>query len=481
MSLTQTLTQSQLQKLSPQQIQGIKLLELPTLQLEQRIAREIEENPILEEAENSQEQEETAEPKVERDTSLEEYIKAEQSTPSYRLRSNNTSADDDTRPRQISGGKSLNDYLLEQLSFHNLTSRELQIANFVVGSIDDDGYLHRSCDAIADDIAFKLALDVTEEEVEKAIEFVQQMEPAGICARSVNESLILQIKAFNELDSDARLALKILRSHFTELTKKHYNTIMTRSGATKDELRRALDVITSLNPRPSNGYNDEGSASTSPTIIADFLLDFNDITGEFEIELAGRKLPELRINRHYLKMAEDALGGNKTSPESRETLEFVRGKMESAKWFISAIKQRQQTLMTTVKAIVDFQREYFIEGDQSLLRPMILKDIALKTGFDISTISRVVNSKYIETHFGTFSLKHFFSEGLLTESGEEVSTLEIKRIIMDSIENESKSDPLTDEALMNLLHSKGFKIARRTVAKYREMLGIAVARLRKEL
>lgn len=479
MSLTQTLNQSQLQKLSPQQIQGIKLLELPSLLLEQRIAREIEDNPTLEEVETQPDQDNSNEKK--RDTSLEDYIKAEQSTPSYRLRSNNTSADDDTRPRQISGGKSLNDFLLEQLSYHNLSARELQIANFVVGSIDDDGYLHRSCEAIADDIAFKLALDVSEEEVETAIEFVQQMEPPGICARSVDECLILQIKAFNELDSDARLALKILRSHFTELTKKHYNTIITRSGATKEELRRALDVITSLNPRPSNGYNDEGSASTSPTIIADFSLDYNDLTEEFEIELAGRKLPELRINRHYLKMAEDALGSNKMNAENREALEFVRGKMESAKWFISAIKQRQQTLLTTVRAIVDFQREYFVEGDQSLLRPMILKDIALKTGFDISTISRVVNSKYIETHFGTYSLKYFFSEGLLTESGEEVSTLEIKRIIMESIENESKSDPLTDEALMNLLHDKGFRIARRTVAKYREMLGIAVARLRKEL
>ncbi len=484
MALTQTLIQSQLQKLSPQQIQGIKLLELPTLQLEQRIAREIEENPVLEEREvvSSDEDEGGGETEKRTDnTSLEEYIRFEQNSSSYRLRANNQSADDDSRPRQISEGKSLSDFLLEQLSFHNLTERQMQIAHFVVGSIDDDGYLHRSTDAISDDIAFKLALSVSDEEVEQVILIVQQMEPAGICARSLAECLILQIKALREQGNAARLAQKILKSYFAEFSKRHYTTIMTRTGASETELRDAIDVIVSLNPKPANGYTDDSSVSTSPAIVPDFSLNYNDEQDDFDIELGGRPLPELRVNRDYLKMAEQALASTRRSSSDKEALEFVKSKIESAKWFIAAIKQRQQTLMTTMKAIVDFQRDYFIDGDQSVLRPMILRDIAEKTGFDISTISRVVNSKYVQTHFGTFQLKYFFSEGLATESGEEVSTREIKRIITQKIEDESKRDPLTDEALMMMLHDKGFKIARRTVAKYREMMNIPVARLRREL
>ncbi len=476
MALSQSLSQAQLQKLSPQQIQGIKLLELPTLALEARISREIEDNLVLEEEERKNEDEQQ-----QGDTSLEDYIKAEQSTSYYKLRSNNYSSDDEHRPRQISGAKSLSDFLLEQLLFSGLNARETNIARFVVGSLDDDGYLHRSAEAIADDIAFKLALDVQSEEVEHIIELIQQLEPAGICARSLRECLVLQIKALKESTSASRLALRLLNSYFEEFSKRHYSVIMAKTGASEDELRAATAVITSLNPKPANGYADDSFSEVSPTIIPDFRLSYREEDDEYELELAGRPLPELRVNKDYLKMAERALAMPQKSSEDKEAIEFVRGKIESAKWFIAAIKQRQKTLLTTERTIVEFQREYFKEGDQAMLRPMILRDIAERTGFDISTISRVVSSKYIETHFGVFLLKFFFSEGLATEDGGEVSTREIKRLIAQRIESESKRDPLTDEALMIMLHDKGFKIARRTVAKYREMLNIPVARLRREL
>lgn len=479
MALSQTLAQTQIQKLSPQQIQGIKLLELPTLQLEARIAHEIEENPVLEE--EARKESEDGETTKSDTSSIEEYIRAEEGSTSYRLRANNSSADDDSRPRQISGGKSLADFLIEQLSFQHLTPRQASIANFVVGTIDDDGYLHRETEAIADDIAFKLALDVTTAEVESVIQIVQQLEPAGIAARSLAECLLLQIDALRNNSREVELAKRILRNYFDEFSKRHFAVIMNKSGATQDELRAAIDVITSLNPKPANGYSDDGSASSSPIIVPDFTLEYDEVEDEFELTIAGRPLPELKINRDYLKMAEQALASKERSVADREALEFVKSKIDSAKWFISAIKQRRQTLMTTMRAILDFQRDYFIDGDQSLLRPMILRDIAERTGFDISTISRVVNSKYIDTHFGVFLLKFFFSEGLATDSGEEVSTREIKRLIAEWIENESKRDPLTDEALMVMLHDRGFQIARRTVAKYREIMNIPVARLRREL
>ncbi len=478
MALSQSLTQSQLQKLSPQQIQSIKLLELPTLLIEQRIAREIEENIVLEEQEKS---DELSEVTAQRDTSLEEYIKAEQATASYKLRINNKSADDDSRPRQITGGKSLNDYLLEQLSFQNFSQRQMSIAEFVVGSLDDDGYLHRSTTAIADDIAFKLSLDVTDSEVDDVIAIVQQMEPFGIAARSLQECLKIQLLSLRDQSNSTRIALKILSNYFNEFSKRHYSQIMTRMAISEEELRDAIEEIVSLNPKPANGYADESTGISSPTIIPDFKLEYNEELDEFELEMGGRPLPELRINRDYLSMAERALALRNKEAHDKEAIEFVRSKIESAKWFIAAIKQRRDTLLATMRAILEFQREYFKDGDQSQLRPMILKDIAEATGFDISTISRVVNSKYIDTHFGVYLLKYFFSEGLATEDGGEVSTREIKNIISECINSESKREPLTDEALMIMLHDRGFKIARRTVAKYREMLGIPVARLRKEL
>lgn len=469
MALTQTLDQRQLQKLSPQQIQGIKMLELPMLLLEARIKQEIEENPVLEE--EKRQDEDTHE-----DNSLEEYIRGEESTQSYKLRANNSSKDDESYTPTITENKSLQEFLTEQLSYYNLTSKQQIIAYYIIGTLDDDGYLRRPTESITDDIAFSQSLEVTDAEIETVIAIIQQLDPSGICARTLAECLLIQLRQLREQTRPVKIATKILQNYYEEFVKKHYEKLIQRLGIDSDEFREAMEQIMGLNPKPANGYADE-SISVSPTIIPDFVLDYND--GKFELSLAQRGVPDLKINRSYLKLAEKAMESGKES--DKEAVTFVRQKIESAKWFIAAIKQRQETLIKTMKAILHFQEAYFAEGEQALLRPMILKDIADITEFDISTISRVVNSKYIQTHFGVFLLKYFFSEGLVTESGEEVSTREIKRILSECIAGEDPKDPLTDEALMQVLTDKGFKIARRTVAKYREMLDIPVARLRKGL
>lgn len=469
--IRQSLEQKLQQRLSPQQIQGIKLLELPTLQLEQRIKQEIEENPVLEEEERDNDSDEAG-------LTLEDYIRNEENTASYKLKVNNTSKDDERRAPTLSQGMSLPEFLTEQLAYHHLTEKERAIAQFVIGTLDDDGYLRRPTASIADDLAFTQGIEATDEEIDRVIGVIQTLDPAGIGARSLGECLVIQLRALREQTPAVRLAIAILTDHYDAFVKKHYERMMRRLGVTEEEFRAAIEEIVRLNPKPTNGYSDE-SAAASPNIIPDFLLDYNN--GSFDLQLTSRNIPELKINGSYLRMAEKALNGGGRSEEDREALQFIRQKIDSAKWFISAIKQRQETLMKTMRAILHFQRDYFVEGDEAKLRPMILKDIADATGFDISTISRVVNSKYIQTHFGVFQLKYFFSEGLLTESGEEVSTREIKRILAEAIENEDKRDPLTDEALMDTLTAKGYKIARRTVAKYREMLGIPTSRLRKEI
>lgn len=471
--ISQTLEQKLQQRLSPQQIQGIKLLELPTLQLEQRVKQEIEENPVLEEEEKHDEENEHG------DLSLEDYIRNEENAASYKLRANNSSRDDERRQPTLSQGMSLQDFLMEQLAYHDLDATEKIIAWFIIGTLDDDGYLRRDTESIIDDIAFTQGIEVTEEQIEKVIGVVQMLDPAGIGARDLGECLVIQLKSLREQSPSVRLAIRVLSNHYDEFVKKHYERLMKRLGVDEDEFRDALEEIMHLNPKPTNGYSDESSAA-APNIIPDFILDYDDEDG-FDLQLTSRNVPELRINNGYLKMAEKALNPSGQTESDKEALQFIKQKIESAKWFISAIKQRQDTLMKTMRAILSFQYDYFIEGDESRLRPMILKDIADRTGFDISTISRVVNSKYIQTHFGIFQLKYFFSEGLLTDSGEEVSTREIKRILSESIAAEDKRSPLTDEALMDLLTSKGYRIARRTVAKYREMLGIPASRLRKEL
>lgn len=470
-AISQSLEQKLQQRLSPQQIQGIKLLELPTLQLEQRVKQEIEENPVLEEEEREPETDETQ-------LTLEDYLRNEESAASYKLKVNNTSKDDDRRSPTLSQGMSLQDFLIEQLAYHDLDEREMTIARFIIGTLDDDGYLRRPVASIADDIAFTQGIEVTEQEVERIVGVIQMLDPAGIGARNLGECLIIQLRALREQTPAVKLAIAILSDHYDAFLKKHYERMMRRLGVTEEEFRAALEEIMHLNPKPTNGYADESSAA-SPNIIPDFLLDYNN--GNFDLQLASRSVPDLKINSGYLRMAERALNTSEQSEADKEALQFIKQKIESAKWFISALKQRQETLMKTMRAILHFQHDFFVEGDEAKLRPMILKDIADATGFDISTISRVVNSKYIQTHFGVFLLKYFFSEGLLTESGEEVSTREIKRILAEAIEGEDKRDPLTDEALMDTLTAKGYKIARRTVAKYREMLGIPASRLRKEL
>lgn len=470
-TLSQTQIQKLLQKLSPQQIQMIKLLELPTIQLEQRIKQEIEENPVLEE-EIEEKKDEDGEPK---EVSVDEFI---DDTPSYKLRADNHSRDDQQRSVYITEGRSLAEYLDEQISFRDLTPKQRQIADYLIGSIDDDGYLRRDLEAIADDMTFNLGVDAQVEELEQVLRIIHELEPSGAGARSLQECLLLQLNRRLEMSKPFRVARKILSDYFVEFSKKHYEKLMSRMGITEDEFRDAIEVITGLSPKPGNLYNEGGTDST-PYIIPDFLLDYQD--GRFDLSLNSRNLPEVKINRQYMEMVREKAAAHGGSESQKEAMQFLKSKIDSAKWFISAIKQRQDTLMRTMTEILNYQRVFFIDGDFSKLRPMILKDIADCTGLDVSTISRVVNSKYIQTHFGIMPLKQLFSEAMQTDSGEEVSSYEIKQILTDCIKGENKRRPLTDEVLMDILNEKGYRIARRTVAKYREMLGIPVARLRKEI
>ena len=462
-------------KISPQQIQMIKLLELPTMQLEERIKREIEENIVLEEDVESKEQEGDEPQKI----SVEEYIGHEDDTPSYKARINNFSKDDKQRPVYISEGRSLGESLIEQLRFRSLSELEMIVAAYIVGSIDDDGYLRRDLNSLSDDLAFTRGLDVSVEEIERILGIVHELEPAGIGARSLQECLLLQMRG-QMLDSSTKnLAHKIVSQHFEAFAKKHYERLIARLGVSEEEFREAIDYIRSLSPKPGNLYA-EGGIDTSPYITPDFLLDNND--GELRLMLNSQGVPEVRISRRYREMIKDMVAPDGTiKAEDKEAVQFVKSKIDSAKWFISAIKQRHDTLMRTMQTILDYQQEYFRTGDRSKLRPMILKDIADRTDLDVSTISRVVNSKYVQTQFGIILLKSLFSEAMQTASGEEVSSYEIKTILQNCIDDEDKRHPLTDEVLMNILNEKGYCIARRTVAKYREMLGIPVARLRKQI
>ncbi|MDE5730300.1 MAG: RNA polymerase factor sigma-54 [Alistipes sp.] len=471
MSIMQKQVLTLQQKLSPQQIQMIKLLELPAMQLEQRIKREIEENIVLEEDEHLSEEEP-------QQISVEEYLR-EDDTPSYKSRINNISKDDKPRQAPLVGGRSLQEYLVEQLGYRNLSEEEMRLAVYLVGSIEEDGYLRRDLETIADDVAFALGIDVTAERLEGLLRIIHDLEPAGVGARNLQECLLLQMEQ-QRLDTPARrLALKILKSYFDEFVKKHYEKLMARLQVSRDEFREAIEEIRRLSPRPGNLYS-EGGTDTTPYITPDFLLDYHE--GRFDLSLNSRNLPEARINQRYVEMMRDMVSPDgRVKEENREAVQFVKSKIDSAKWFLSAIKQRHDTLMRTMQEILDYQQEYFKDGDMSKLRPMILKDIADRTGLDVSTISRVVNSKYVQTQFGIILLKSLFSEAMQTESGEEVSSHAIKQILQQCVDEEDKHRPLTDETLMDILNAKGYRIARRTVAKYREMLGIPVARLRKQV
>ena len=472
MAINQKQVLSLQQRLSPQQIQMIKLLELPTVQLEQRIKQEIEDNIVLEEEHASEEEEQPQQ------ISVDEYLR-EDDTPSYKSRINNYSKDDKQRPVFLTEGRSLPEYLLEQLGFRNLSERDMRLAAYLVGSIDEDGYLRRDLESVADDIAFTLGIETSAEELERLLGVLHELEPAGIGARNLRECLLLQMAQIPINSRPRRLARKILTNYFEEFVKKHYEKLMSRLQVSEEDFREAIAEIRRLSPKPGNLYA-EGGTDTTPYIIPDFILDYQD--GRFQLSLNSYNVPEVRVNRRYMDMIREMVGSDGTVREKdKEAIQFVKNKIDSAKWFISAIKQRHDTLMRTMQTILDYQQEYFKDGDKSKLRPMILKDIADRTGLDVSTISRVVNSKYVQTQFGIILLKSLFSEAMQTESGEEVSSYEIKNILQECIDEEDKRHPLTDETLMDILNSKGYRIARRTVAKYREMLGIPVARLRKQI
>lgn len=474
MAINQKQVLSLQQKLSPQQIQMIKLLELPAVQLEQRIKQEIEDNIVLEEEERSAEDEEQPPQQI----SFDEYLR-EDDTPSYKSRINNFSKDDKQHPVYLTEGRSLQEYLVEQLGYRNLPERDLRLAVYLIGSIDEDGYLRRDLESVADDIAFTMGLETTAGELERLLGIIHELEPAGIGARDLRECLLLQMAQMPVNTRPRRLARKILTSYFDEFVKKHYEKLMARLQISEDDFRDAIAEIRHLSPKPGNLYA-EGGTDTTPYIIPDFILDYQD--GRFSLSLNSYNVPEVRVNRRYMEMIREMVGSDgRVREKDKEAIQFVKNKIDSAKWFISAIKQRHDTLMRTMQTILDYQQEYFKDGDKSKLRPMILKDIADRTGLDVSTISRVVNSKYVQTQFGIILLKSLFSEAMQTDSGEEVSSYEIKNILQQCIDEEDKRRPLTDETLMDILNSKGYRIARRTVAKYREMLGIPVARLRKQI
>lgn len=485
--LKQKLQQKLLQKLSPQQIQMIKLLEIPTLQIEQRIKKELEENPALEEGSEEEEEIRTGEEEEEQfedndkdqeEFTLDDYIEDDE-IPDYRLQTSNYSKDDEKRTEiPFSIGSSFHEYLESQLGLRDLTEKQKILGEYILGNIDEDGYLRREPVNIVDDMAFLQNVDTTEKELEEVLEIIQDLDPAGVGSRTLRECLLIQLAKKERLQPAIKIAYTIIDQYFDEFSKRHYDKIVAKLGITEGELKSAIDEILKLNPKPGGVYTDSFSKTAQP-IIPDFILELTE--DGFDLHLNSRNLPELRLSAAYSEMLHAYSKDKSQKKEMKDAILFVKQKIDSAKWFIDAIKQRQNTLLLTMNAILEYQEEYFIDGDETKLKPMILKDVAEMTGLDISTVSRVANSKYIQTHFGIFPLKFFFSEGLQTESGEEVSTREIKRILQDCIENEEKRRPLTDERLTEILQEKGYMIARRTVAKYREQLNIPVARLRREI
>jgi RNA polymerase sigma-54 factor len=482
--LNQRLQQKLLQKLSPQQIQMIKLLEVPTLQMDQRIKKELEDNPALEEgsedndiqSENEEDFDETD--KDQEEFTIDDYIEDDE-IPDYRLQAKNYSKDEEKRTEiPFSVGFSFQEHLESQMNLRDITSDQKVLGEYILGNIDEDGYLRRELINIVDDLAFLQNIETTEEELESVLNIIQDLEPAGVGARNLRECLLLQIDKRDKSQPAVILAYKMLDLYFEEFTKRHYDKIINRLDLTEQELKEAIDEVLKLNPKPGGVYSDPQNKTSQP-IIPDFILELTE--DSFDLHLNSRNLPELRLSNSYNEMLRTYSNDRSQKKEMKDAVTFVKQKIDSAKWFIDAIKQRQNTLLLTMNAILEYQKEYFIEGDETRLKPMILKDVAEMTGLDISTISRVANSKFIQTHFGIHPLKFFFSEGLQTDSGEEVSTREIKRILLDCIENEQKRKPLTDERLTEILQEKGYQIARRTVAKYREQLNIPVARLRREI
>jgi RNA polymerase sigma-54 factor len=454
--------------------------------MEQRIKKELEDNPALEEgaeedeipADDQEEDQFEETDKDQEEFTIDDYID-DDDIPEYRLQTKNYSKDDDKRMEiPFSTGSSFHELLEAQLGLRDLTDKQKILGEYILGNLDEDGYLRRELENIVDDLAFLQNVTTTVEELEEVLLVIQDLEPAGVGARTLRECLLLQIEKKDHSIPAVELSHKILDHYFDEFTKRHYDKIISRLGIEENELKASIEEILKLSPKPGGGFSDPYNKSAQQ-IIPDFILESND--GILDLHLNSRNLPELRLSKTYNEMLQTYNRGKGQNKELKDAVLFVKQKIDSAKWFIDAIKQRQNTLLLTMNAILKYQEEYFYEGDETKLKPMILKDVAEMTGLDISTVSRVANSKYIQTHFGIFPLKFFFSEGLQTDSGEEVSTREIKRILQDCIDNEEKRRPLTDERLTEILQEKGYQIARRTVAKYREQLNIPVARLRKEI
>jgi RNA polymerase sigma-54 factor len=483
MALRQTLSLKLEQRLSPQQIQLIKLLQVPTMELDARIKQELEENPALDEGteerdeDNANDEEDYNENEENEfdDFDVSDYF--DDDTPDYKTQANNTSKDDEERGVPLSVEASYQDKLLEQLHLLDLDDTQFQIADTIIGNLDESGYLNREIEAIVDDLAFSANISVTEEEVEEVLKIVQELDPAGIAARDLRECLILQINRKQDGNITLFTAKKILENFFEEFTKKHYDKIQKKLEIEDKDLKDAIAAIIRLNPKPGGSLRE--SAKSIQQIIPDFMI--MEMDGKLDLSINGRNTPDLKVSKEYETLLRNYSEGAKTSKADKDALLFVKTKLDGAKWFIDALRQRQNTLYTTMHAIMTYQYNYFLTGDEMHMKPMILKDIAEVVGLDISTISRVANSKYVQTSFGVFPLKYFFSESLSTDSGEEVSTREVKKILSEAIEAESKKKPLTDEHLAKLLNDKGYNIARRTIAKYREQLNIPVARLRKEL
>ena len=473
------------QKLSPQQIQLMKLIQLPTQAFEQRVKQELEENPALdsgkdevkddfEEFDNSREEEYDSD-KIEAEINVDDYL-SDDEIPSYRLNANNYSSDDEERQVPYASGTSFTQHLMGQLHTYRLDDEQMEIAEFLIGSVDESGYLRRSLIDLMDDLAFTQNIYTTEDNLEKILQIVQNLDPAGVGARSLEECLLIQLKRKEETEAVA-LAQDILADAFDHFSKKHYQKLLSKFDITEDQLRNAIEEIEHLNPKPGGSY--AGNTKVVEHVIPDFTITIND--GELELTLNGRNAPEMHVSREYTNMLKGYKDAKQKSKSQKDAVMFIKQKLDAAKWFIEAIKQRQQTLFVTMSSIMNYQKEYFLTGDERNLRPMILKDIADEIEMDVSTVSRVANSKYVDTPYGTKLIKEFFSESMTNDQGEEVSTREIKKILEITIQEEDKRKPFTDDKLAKILKEKGYPIARRTVAKYREQLDVPVARLRKEI
>ena len=480
--LSQKLKLKLLQKLSPQQIQLMKLFQVPTFALEQRIKEELEINPALDEGneteqENDELDNENIDDKDNDEFDLSDYMD-EDDVPNYKLNTRNQNIDSDNKTIPIpDDGKDFQEFLRSQLGFRDLNETEYQCALHIIGNIDDSGYLTREIEAMVDDLAFTQNIYITEERLLELLFIIQEFDPPGIGARNLQECLLIQIKAKEDSSKELKIAERILREYFDEFTKRHYDKIKEELRISSKRLKIVIDEILKLNPKPGSSFS--GDSKHTEYIVPDYILRIVD--GEIELSLNSRNAPELRLNKRYMEMLNDyAVSTKKKNKTQKDTILFIKQKIDSARWFIDAIKQRQQTLISVMAAIIELQEEYFLSGDESVIKPMALKDIALKIEMDVSTISRVTSNKYVQTPYGTFLLREFFSESMTTEDGE-VSTKEVKMFLKKLIDEENKKDPLKDNQLLEILEKEGYHLARRTVAKYREQLNIPVARLRREL